>query len=55
MKKNRFLLPLASIAAYFLLLGLLSYVEQGAKSAQITSFSDALWYSLVTKSLTPII
>ena len=48
MKKNRFLLPLASIAAYFLLLGLLSYVEQGAQSAQITSFSDALWYSLVT-------
>lgn len=48
MKKNRFLLPIAGIAAYFLLLGLLSYVEKGAQSAQITSFSDALWYSLVT-------
>lgn len=48
MKKNRFLLPLAGIAAYFLLLGLLSYAERGAEGAQITGFSDALWFSLVT-------
>lgn len=37
-----------SLAAYLLLLGLLSYVEKGAQSPQITSFPDALWYSLVT-------
>lgn len=48
MKKKRFLLPLGGIALYLLLLRLLSLAERGVEGTQISTFFDALWYSLVT-------
>lgn len=53
MKKNKhnWLLPaLGCLAGYILLLVLLTIVEKSDPNASIVSFSDALWYSLITLS-----
>ena len=34
--------------AYMLLVGMIYWVESGAKDANINSFFDVIWYSLVT-------
>lgn len=48
MKKRGPVLILAGLAAYAVLLALLLAAERGEPQAGIRSFSDALWYSLVT-------
>lgn len=51
MKKRSWLLPaLLALAGYVGLLALLTAVEKGYPDASIQSFSDALWYSIVTLS-----
>lgn len=51
MKTKRWIsLPLVLLAGYLGLLGLLTLVESGHPDASIDSFSDALWYSVVTLS-----
>ena len=51
MKEKRWLwLAVAALAGYFALLILLALAESGHPNASIQSFSDALWYSIVTLS-----
>lgn len=47
-KNNTFLKLILAIAAYLVLLFLLSYAERGAENANIKTVTDALWYSMVT-------
>lgn len=49
--KNRWVYRgVLAVAAYGLLLGILTLVERGEDGSSIQSFSDALWYSIVTLS-----
>lgn len=49
-KRLRLILVLGMLAAYLGILNLLVFLESFAAEPLITSFSDALWYSLITLS-----
>ena len=48
MKKKHLKLIISLLSAYFVALGLLLLAESFNPDASITSFKDAVWYSLVT-------
>lgn len=48
MKKKHLKLIISLLSAYFVALGLLLLAESFSPDASITSFKDAVWYSLVT-------
>lgn len=48
MRKKRFWLPIIGGILYFFLLALLRYSEKDVAGSEISNFSDAFWYSIVT-------